>query len=371
MCTKIMVKDKSGNVVSMRTMEAAINLEYGMKIIPRNFKKPMTQNPNITDLGTYNTKYAVLGAIDFHGLYGSKTSFHELINEKGMSVSGNAFRGVCKYPLKDPSEFVYGDFDGEELINYIGSMFSTLDEVKNFIENDFKDRIFMDTRLEFNTVHLFVSDKEGNSVVIESTNKEFKVIDNPLNVMTNSPDLHSQMLNLTNYMYLSPYQAPNKNEFLYTGGIDFENISSGTGANGLPGNSYSISRFVRAAFYQRTAVLDDNINNTMRTMWGIANNFDIPFGSNREKVNPVHAKTAGENVWLWSDKENAEVVDQSVFTMVQDHTNGIVQYKDWQNNSIREINMHDYDLDADHMFEISVYEDGSIPVQKIKLNDAK
>ncbi len=371
MCTKIVVKDKANNVVSIRTMEAAINLEYGMKLIPRNFTRNMSQNPKIKNLGTYKTKYATLGAIDFHGLYGSKTAFHEAINEVGLSVSGNAFRGVCKYPLKDPKDFVEGDFDGEEILNYIAAMFSTLDEVRNFIENDYKDKIFMDTRLEFNTAHIFVSDIKGESIVIESTNGRFEVIDNPLNVMTNSPDLHTQMLNLTNYMYLSPYQAPNNNGFLYSGGIDFENISSGTGANGLPGNSYSMSRFVRAAFYQKTVALDDKVENTIRTMWGVANTFDIPYGSNREKVNPVHAKTAGEGTWLWSDREKAEVADQSVFTMVQDHTNGIVQYKDWQNNSIREINMHDYDLDSDKILEISVYQDNSTPVQKIKLQEAE
>ncbi len=367
MCTKIMIKDKANNVVSMRTMEVAIDLEYGMKLIPRNFVREMSQNPSITTLGTYKTKYAALGAIDFHGLYGSKTSFHEVINEAGLSVGGNAFRGLCKYPLKKPEDFVEGDFDGEEILNYIAGMFSTIDEVRNFIENDYKDRIFIDTRLEFNTMHLFVSDITGESIVIESTNGAFEIVDNPLNVMTNSPDMRSQMLNLTNYTYLSPYQAPNKNQFLHSDGIDLENISSGTGANGLPGNSYSMSRFVRAAFYQRTAVLDEDVNNTMRTMWGIANTFDIPFGSNREKVNPVHAKTAGADTWLWSDRENAEVADQCVFTMVQDHTNGIVQYKDWKNNSIREINMHDYDLDADQIFEISVYADDSMPVQKVKL----
>lgn len=367
MCTKVMVKDKAGNVVSLRTMEAAVNIEYGMKIIPRNFKREMSQNPKINTLGSYVTKYAALGAVDFKGLYGSKTAFHEAINEKGLSISGNAFRSVCKYSIKNTEDFVEGDFDGEELLNYIVSMFSTLDEVRNFFEVDYKNRIFIEPRIEFNTVHLFVSDKDGNSIVIESTDREFKVIDNPLNVMTNSPDFYAQTMNLTNYMHLSPYQAPNNNSFEYPDGMDIQNISSGTGANGLPGNSYSMSRFVRAAFFQRTAALDDNIDHTMRTMWGMANNFDIPFGSNREKVNPIHAKTAGEGNWIWSDKENNEVVDQAVFTMVQDHTNGIVQYKDWNNNSIREINMHDYDLDADHIYEVSVYEDNSIPAQKVIL----
>lgn len=366
MCTKIVVKDQANNVVSMRTMEAAIDLEYEIAIIPRNYELPMSYNEGIKNLGTYQTKYAIIGARDFLGLYGSKTSFHEGMNEKGLSIAGNAFRKVCKYPLKNPEKFTENDFDGEQLINYMLANYATLNEVRKFFE-EFKHRIFMDPRLEYNTVHFMITDRSGESIVIEPVNGEFKIIKNPMNVMTNAPRIETHFANLSNFMHLSPYEAPNylalQNETLG----DYTNMSSGTGANGLPGNSYSMSRFVRAAFFQRTIVLDDNIKNTMRAVWSIANHFDIPFGSSRESVNPVHKKTASSEYWLWSNYENNEVVDQSVFTMVQDQTNGIIQYKDWKNNSIREVNMFDYNLDGDRILSIPVYNDQAKAVQKIIL----
>lgn len=366
MCTKITVKDKANNVVSMRTMEAAIDLEYEVAIIPRNYELPMSYNEEISGLGTYKSKYAVIGVRDFLGLYGSKTAIHEGMNEKGLAVGGNAFRKVCKYPLKDPKQFEQGNFDGEQLINYILGNFADISEVREFMAEN-EGNIFLDPRLEFNSSHFHISDATGKSILIEPVEGKFKILDNPMNVVTNAPHFESHVANLSNYMHLSPYDATNSMNFQNEKLGDYTDMSSGTGANGLPGNSYSMSRFVRAAFFQRTAVLDDNVENTIRTMWSIANHFDIPFGSNREHVNPVHKRTAGAEYWIWSDFDNNEVVDQSVLTMVQDQTNGILQYKDWKNNSIRQVNLHDYDLDAEEVVSISVYKDGSDKVQEITL----
>lgn len=367
MCTKIIVKDKANNVVSLRTMEASMDLQYEMRIVPRNYSMPMSTNPEIQGLGEYKTKYAVLAAVDKEGFYGSKTVFHEVINEKGLSISGNAFRKVCKYPLKDAKDFVEGDFDGEQLINYVATTCANLDDVKKFFNEEYKDRIFLETKFAPYTTHFSITDGEAKSIVVESTNGKFEIIDNPMNVMTNAPTIQSHFANLSNYMHLSPYEAKNEANFQNEQLGDYTDMSSGTGANGLPGNSYSMSRFIRGSFFQRTIVLDDNINNTMRAVWSIANNFDIPFGSNRELVNPAHRKVTPESYWIWSDKDKDEVIDQSVLTMVQNQTAGIVQYKDWKNNSIREINMHDYDLDGDKIYSVAVYEDESIPVQKVTL----
>ncbi|WOO87768.1 linear amide C-N hydrolase [Mollicutes bacterium LVI A0039] len=366
MCTKILAKDKANNIISMRTMEAAIDLEYEIAIIPRNYECNFTNNENIIDLGTYKTKYAVMGARDFLGLYGSKSSFHEAMNEAGLSIGANAFRNVCRFPIKDPADFKEGDFDGEEILNYIISNFKTVDEVRNFID-EYQGRIFMDTRLQYNTTHIAVSDATGATIVIEPIDGIFEIVDNPMNVITNAPTQQAHFANLSNYMHLSPYEATNSLNFQNETGGDYTNMSSGTGANGLPGNNYSMSRFIRGCFFQRTIVLDDNQENSMRAMWSVANNFDIPLGSSREKVNPVHKTTAGSKYWLWSDMDNDEVVDLSVFTMVQDQTNGIIQYKDWKNNSIREVNMHDYDLAGSKIISVQVYADGSEAVQKVEL----
>ena len=367
MCTKIVLKDKANNIISIRTMEATINLEYAIQLIPRKYKLPLTYNKKITNLGSYSSKYAHIGIVDFKGLYGSKSAFHEGLNEKGLSISGNAFRKVCQYPLKEPEKFQHGDFDGEILINYLLSQYSNLEDVITFF-NINENKIFLDPKLEFNTCHFMISDSTGESIVVEPLDGKFKITKNPENVMTNAPQIEYHFMNLSNYYQLSPYEQENKLDFKNEKISDYTHMSSGTGANGLPGGSYSMNRFVRAAFFRRTVMLDDNISNSLRAAWTIANNFDIPFGSNRENLNPIHQKTAPDKYWIWGDNPKREVCDQAVITLVQDNLRGVIQYKDWKNQSIREINMHDYNLDSSEIVSVKVFEDQTKSVQKVFLS---
>lgn len=367
MCTKIMVKDKGGNVVSMRTMEAAVNMEFSMMFVPRNYEMKYTENKEIIDLGTYKTKYAVLGAVETNGYIGSTTAFHEAINEEGLSVGVNAFKKYCKYPLKNASEFVKGDFDGEQLMNYIISQFKTVQEVREFFES-MEGKIFFEKKLEFNSSHIFISDKNGDAIIMEPIEGKLLVKNNPVKVLTNSPSFEMHLVNLTNYMNLNAFETKDLSNF-HDEEYDLIDISSGNGSAGLPGNSYSMSRFVRAAFYQKNMYLDDDVNHTMRAMWSTANNFDIPFGSSCETINETWKKTTPDEFWIWANKEENTVIDQAVFTMVQDQTNGVVQYKDWTNNSIREVSIHDYDLDGEKAYILSVYKDSVPQATKVKLKE--
>ena len=67
------------------------------------------------------------------------------------------------------------------------------------------------------------------------------VIDNPIGVLTNNPDLNWHYENLKHYMHVTPYKIDN------TFSKQF-NLGNMNGTFGLPGGYTSGERFVRAAY---------------------------------------------------------------------------------------------------------------------------
>jgi len=68
------------------------------------------------------------------------------------------------------------------------------------------------------------------------------------------------------YNFLSKYNKPNS-------------ISQGTGALGMPGDSTSKSRFVRAHFFRQNMLTPKNSTECLEAILRILHNFDIPLGS--------------------------------------------------------------------------------------------
>ena len=86
--------------------------------------------------------------------------------------------------------------------------------------------------IEF-SLHWLAVDITGSCIVLEVLNKELTIYENNVGVITNYPSFPEQLNNLEKYDYLSKYT---------TKGSCYE----GTGSLGLPGDSTSPSRFVRA-----------------------------------------------------------------------------------------------------------------------------
>ncbi|MDE7266696.1 MAG: linear amide C-N hydrolase, partial [Lachnospiraceae bacterium] len=69
----------------------------------------------------------------------------------------------------------------------------------------------------------------------------------------NNPPFDEQMLQLNNYMHLSPKNPQN----LFSDKLPLKTYSRGMGALGLPGDLSSQSRFVRVAFVKMNSVSGD------------------------------------------------------------------------------------------------------------------
>jgi len=93
-----------------------------------------------------------------------------------------------------------------------------------------------------------ISDQSGTVIVVEYVGGKKQVYDNPLGVLTNSPPFDWQLINVGNYVNLSPISVPKMQLSNFT----VRNYGQGSGALGIPGDYTPL---------KRTFEIDDNTTN--------------------------------------------------------------------------------------------------------------
>ena len=165
--------------------------------------------------------------------------------------------------ITQPSYGKYEDYNASEkentisdlqLVSWILGNCATLDEVKEAVKS--VHVVNIDPRSS--TVHWRFTDAEGKQLVLEITEQTPHFFENTLGVLTNSPGFEWQLTNLNNYVNLFPGTAPAQD----LGTTPLKSFGAGSGFLGIPGDVTPPSRFVRAAFYQSTAPLQDSAEKT-------------------------------------------------------------------------------------------------------------
>ena len=239
MCTGILTETSNGKIIFARTLEFSIPVKW----------KQFNEKGIIGTMGSF---------------YGKREWFiADGVNKHGLCVS------TFYFPHYDKE---YSKFEKEDKINikdinineYILKNCKTIEDIKklinklNILEYKLENKPF--------SLHWLVCDKNGNCVVLEVEKEILKLYNNPYRVITNSPSFKEQVKHVKKYDYLSKYTKPNS-------------VSQGTGALGLPGDSSSSSRFVRANFYIKNMVKESTPKYGMESALRILHNFDIPLGS--------------------------------------------------------------------------------------------
>jgi choloylglycine hydrolase len=160
-------------------------------------------------------------------------------------------------------------------------------------------------------MHWLITDANGNSVVLEPTGEgEITAYENTLGIFTNSPSFPEHVKEANQILpKLSNLSNPDA-------------ISQGTGADGLPGDFSSVSRFIRLAFFAENIVRPKNSADAINSLIHVLNNFDIPVGA----VASVDPKT-GKHVY-----------ETTIYTSYYNITNRSLLYKDHENQQVRVIN---------------------------------
>lgn len=248
MCTGIFIQTQDGNYIFGRTLEFNMPLKW-TRITGNNFK------------GTTGT-------------YANQTLLVDGINKSGLVVGTFFFPHYGKYSTKHIDGKI-NLFTGK-LNRYLLENCNNIDDIKRIAPRlNIQETIIDGYPL---SVHWMACDLSGECIVIEVENDMVRIFENQLHILTNSPTFPQHLKTYSDYSYLSPYNKPHA-------------ISEGTGALGLPGDSSSVSRFVRAAFFIQNIISPKNIIEGMARVFGILHNFDIPIGSVVDKKTNIQEVT--------------------------------------------------------------------------------
>jgi len=283
-CTGITLKAHDGSIIQGRTMEwGAFDLHSQVMVTPRGLTLQSLTPDGKTGL-KWKSKYGVVGLNGFH-----LPVYADGMNEKGLVVSALYLPGFANYQVYDPKQS--GKSLGSQDVGmWLLTNFATVDEVRAGMP---KVRVVPVPLKELGGIsaplHYLVSDATGKTIVIEYTKGERHIYDNPVGVLTNSPEFPWHLTNLSNYVGLQPESwKPIK-----VGDLEVKPLGVGTGMLGLPGDFSPPSRFVRAVALRNTVRPLANGEDAVMEALRILNNFDIPLGA----VDAPGKDIIGSTIW--------------------------------------------------------------------------
>lgn len=265
MCTGISLgnKDLGINTLS-RTLDFVFMEEGEMVVLPRNFTWK-----SLADDKEYSAKYSMCGM----GSNVANYMFNEGLNEKGLAGAMLYLPGFAKYNNELSNDKM--NIAPFEILKYFLTQCS---DVKEVIESA-KTMHVMDVKIpQFDMelpVHFILSDKNGETVIIETVGCEIKIYEENVGVMTNSPSYDWHMNNLANYLNFS-----RNNPSATINGVELAPKGEGFGLH-LPGGVNPMDRFVRAAIGRELMVSKGLITNQQECIlhaFKLLDNVCIPKG---------------------------------------------------------------------------------------------
>lgn len=268
-CTTIILTAEDGSHVYGRTLEwGAFDINSELLVIPRGQKFQADLGDGETGF-TWKAKY---GGVTMNGF--NKDYWLDGVNEAGLLVGANYHPGVAEYKELDPAQ-QDKSLSALDLLSFIATSFATVAEVREGILGLQVVSVIEPTLGFAAPGHFIVSDRTGETIVIEFIEGETVIFEAPLKVMTNSPSYDWHMTNLRTYINLSPVAIPTK----AIGDLELAPLGAGTGMTGLPGDNTPTSRFIRAVAATQTARQTDTGEETVYEIFRILDNFNLPLGA--------------------------------------------------------------------------------------------
>ncbi|KRL40951.1 choloylglycine hydrolase family protein [Liquorilactobacillus nagelii] len=263
MCTAITFTTDDDIHFLARTMDFSFELDARPVYVPRNHEF------NSLVPGTkFSTNYGFIGA----GKDVDSYIFADGLNEKGFSIASLYFEKNAKYNKSSDPKLL--NISSTDMVSWaLGNISSVAEFEQKYQKLNVVDVI--NPLLQVNVpLHWIVSDKSGNTGVLEITKKGPQFYHNLVGTMTNSPEFSWHMNNLNHYTNLQP------NEFEQKKYGDYVTVPDGpgSGALGLPGDYTSASRFVRAAFLREYSSHESGVKKGLTSILHILNSVDIPKG---------------------------------------------------------------------------------------------
>lgn len=206
-------------------------------------------------------RYAMLGV---GVMDGERPLYFDGVNEWGLCCAALNFRNCAFYEDRQGEG---AEVSSSDLISFTLGLCRSIAEVKDMLQNI---RIVADRKYaesEGASLHWMFSDG-SSSITVESVESGLKIYENPIGVLTNSPEFPYHTTRLADF---SALQAENpESRFTHS-----PLYSRGMGAIGLPGDFSSSSRFARATFVKenfcpRRSSSDGEISEYLSAMSALA-----------------------------------------------------------------------------------------------------
>lgn len=299
MCTSISYKNFYG-----RNLDLEYELNSSKLIItPKNYSLYLkASNKKIS------IKYSLIGigmVINDYPL------FYDAMNDQGLYMAGLNFENFAKY---FPIQKNKNNITPFEFIPYILGTCSNMNEVKSVLKNINLINVPFNNDLNLSPLHWMISDR-NSSIVVEQVAEGLRVYDNEVGVLTNNPEFSFQLMNLNNFINISP-KNPNNNL-----NYKLKKLSNGLGTNGLPGGFSSVDRFIRAAYIKLTSVSKKEKNGDITQFFHILNS-----------VNQTRGSVLGHD-------ERYEI---TIYSNCYSPDNLTMYFKTYHNNQLRALSLNNF-----------------------------
>lgn len=258
MCTGIRFSDGNGHLYLARNLDWTSG--YGERVVltPTGHA---TRSPFGAVAGI---RHAVIGM----GIVEEDTPLYfDCGNDAGLAVAGLNFPGYAQYapePVEGATNVAAFEFP-----LWVASQFASVDEV----EAALGDVVIVDRPINekypSSLLHWIIGDST-RAVVVEHTSDGMHVFDDDVDVLANQPGFPWHHENLRNYLNT----APDFPEETVLGRAHLTPFGSGSHMRGIPGDYYSPSRFVRAAYvnahYPEKASEEENVSRAFHTLQQVA-----------------------------------------------------------------------------------------------------
>lgn len=242
-CTRVVYTGKDGLIVTGRTMDWKTKMYSNIWVFPRGMERSGEAGENSLK---WTSKYGsvITSAFEIASTDG--------MNEKGL-VANLLWLPDSKYEERDENK---PGLTIAAWVQYMLDNFATVEEAVAATKGDtfqvVSDMMPDGSRLA--TLHLSISDAEGDNAIFEYTNGKLEIFHSKdYNVMTNSPT-YDQQIAINNY-------------WKGIGGLTF-----------LPGTNRATDRFARASFYAQALPKSDDAKVVVASVFSIVRNVSVPYG---------------------------------------------------------------------------------------------
>lgn len=324
MCTAITYKTKSHYFG--RNLDLEYSYNESVTVTPRKYRFEFRK------AGEIENHYAMIGmayVVDNYPLY------YDATNEAGLSMAGLNFPGNAYYE-KCGEGMEVSPF---ELVPWVLTQCTDVLQARELLKNTSLVAIPYSNELPLTPLHWIISDR-NESIVIEPLKEGLKIYDNPIGVLTNNPTFDWHLMNINNYVALTPDEpgrypevANSCEDISAWENLKFHRYSRGMGSMGLPGDWSSASRFVRATYVKLNSVSGESEQESVSQFMRVLDSVAMPRGC-------VHMGEEQYEITVYSSCCNTDT--------------GTYYYKTYDDCRVKAVDMRGENLDGTQLVSYKV-----------------